>query len=64
MEMGPEMTEKERKARVLVEKKTVLNLIDAFAVAVKHYLRGEEGKYGICFTTRSLTLSCQLRHIL
>ncbi|KAH9965276.1 Bestrophin, RFP-TM, chloride channel-domain-containing protein [Russula dissimulans] len=29
-------------ARVLIEKKTVLNLIDAFGVAVKHYLRGEE----------------------
>jgi len=39
------MPEKERKARVLVEKKTVLNLIDAFGVAVKHYLRGEEGIY-------------------
>jgi putative membrane protein len=45
MDMNCEMTEKERKARVLIEKKTVLNLIDAFAVAVKHYLRGEEGKY-------------------
>ncbi|KAF8266251.1 Bestrophin, RFP-TM, chloride channel-domain-containing protein [Lactarius quietus] len=44
MDMG-EMPEKERKARVLVEKKTVLNLIDAFGVAVKHYLRGEEGIY-------------------
>lgn len=43
MDMNCEMTEKERKARVLIEKKTVLNLIDAFAVAVKHYLRGEEG---------------------
>ncbi|KAI0300548.1 Bestrophin, RFP-TM, chloride channel-domain-containing protein, partial [Multifurca ochricompacta] len=33
------------KARVLVEKKTVLNLIDAFGVAVKHYLRSEEDIY-------------------
>lgn len=33
----------ERKARVLVEKKTIFNLIEAFSVAVKHYLRGEEG---------------------
>ena len=32
-------------ARVLVEKKTVINLTEAFAVAVKHYLRGEEGIY-------------------
>ena len=30
-------------ARVLIEKKTVINLTEAFAVAVKHYLRGEEG---------------------
>ncbi|KAH9050217.1 UPF0187-domain-containing protein [Lactarius hengduanensis] len=43
MDMGPDVPEKERKARVLVEKKTVLNLIDAFGVAVKHYLRAEEG---------------------
>lgn len=36
-------TEDEKRARTLVEKKTVLNLTEAFAVAVKHYLRGEEG---------------------
>ena len=35
--------EEERKARVLVEKKTVINLIEAFSVSIKHYLRGEEG---------------------
>lgn len=33
----------EQKARVLVEKKTVINLVEAFSVAIKHYLRGEEG---------------------
>ena len=33
----------EQKARNLIEKKTVINLIEAFAVAVKHYLRGEDG---------------------
>ncbi|KLO15172.1 UPF0187-domain-containing protein [Schizopora paradoxa] len=33
----------EMRARTLIEKKTVINLIEAFAVAVKHYLRGEEG---------------------
>ena len=38
-------TLEQRKARVLIEKKTVINLIEAFAVAVKHYLRGEEGVY-------------------
>jgi ion channel-forming bestrophin family protein len=32
-----------RKARVLIEKKTVLNLLEAFSVSVKHYLRGEDG---------------------
>ncbi|KAI0777620.1 UPF0187-domain-containing protein [Trametes elegans] len=38
-------TIEQRKARVLIEKKTVINLIEAFAVSVKHYLRGEEGVY-------------------
>lgn len=33
----------ERRARTLLEKKTVLNLIEAFGTSVKHYLRGEEG---------------------
>lgn len=36
-------TDEERRARTLIEKKTVINLIEAHAVAVKHYLRGEEG---------------------
>ena len=31
--------------RALLEKKTALNLVEAYAVAVKHYLRGEEGIY-------------------
>lgn len=43
MDMGPNVTGEEIKVRVLIEKKSVLNLIDAFCVAVKHYLRGEEG---------------------
>ncbi|KAH9950712.1 UPF0187-domain-containing protein [Amylocystis lapponica] len=38
-------TLEERRAHVTIEKKTVINLIEAFAVAVKHYLRGEEGVY-------------------
>ncbi|KAF7297823.1 hypothetical protein MKEN_01406100 [Mycena kentingensis (nom. inval.)] len=33
------------KARGMVEKKTMVNLIEAFGVAVKHYLRGEDGIY-------------------
>ncbi|KAH9849426.1 UPF0187-domain-containing protein [Lenzites betulinus] len=40
-------TAEQRKARVLIEKKTVINLIEAFGVSVKHYLRGEEGVYYI-----------------
>ncbi|KAL0959299.1 hypothetical protein HGRIS_014563 [Hohenbuehelia grisea] len=35
----------ELKARAIVEKKTILNLIEAFGVALKHYLRGEDGIY-------------------
>ena len=35
----------EQKTRVLIEKKTVINLLEAFAVAVKHYLRGEDSIY-------------------
>lgn len=33
------------KARTLIEKKTAINLLEAFAVSVKHYLRGEDGIY-------------------
>ncbi|KAJ7143744.1 Bestrophin, RFP-TM, chloride channel-domain-containing protein [Mycena epipterygia] len=33
------------RARGMVEKKTVINLLEAFGVAVKHYLRGEDGIY-------------------
>lgn len=43
MDMGFDVPEEEKRVRVLVEKKTVLNLVDAFCVAVKHYLRGESG---------------------
>lgn len=35
----------ETKARTLIEKKTAINLLEAFSVAVKHYLRGEDGIY-------------------
>ena len=46
--MIPEVPEntsnyEEQKARNLIEKKTVINLVEAFGVAVKHYLRGEDG---------------------
>lgn len=33
----------ENEARTIIEKKSVINLLEAFAVAVKHYLRGEDG---------------------
>ncbi|KZT64724.1 UPF0187-domain-containing protein [Daedalea quercina L-15889] len=42
---GDTSTLEQRKERVLIEKKTAINLTEAFAVAVKHYLRGEEGVY-------------------
>ena len=35
----------ELRARAMVEKKSTINLLEAFAVAVKHYLRGEDGIY-------------------
>lgn len=31
------------KVRTMVEKKTMVQMATAFAIAVKHYLRGEEG---------------------
>jgi putative membrane protein len=37
------LSEDERRARTLVEKKTIINLLEAYAVSVKHYLRGEDG---------------------
>ncbi|KAJ7474700.1 Bestrophin, RFP-TM, chloride channel-domain-containing protein [Mycena latifolia] len=33
------------KSRGMIEKKTVINLLEAYGVAVKHYLRGEDGIY-------------------
>lgn len=37
--------QEEYKARTLIEKKSVINLLEAFSIAVKHYLRGEDGIY-------------------
>jgi len=39
------MSDEEQMARALMEKKTVLNLVEAYAVAIKHYLRSEDGIY-------------------
>ncbi|KAG8981412.1 hypothetical protein FRB93_008695 [Tulasnella sp. JGI-2019a] len=33
------------RARTIIEKKSAINLIEAFAMALKHYLRGEESIY-------------------
>ncbi|KZP32152.1 UPF0187-domain-containing protein [Athelia psychrophila] len=35
----------ENRMRVLIEKKTVINLLEAYSIAIKHYLRGEVGIY-------------------
>jgi putative membrane protein len=42
---GETISVEERRARTLVEKKTIINLIEAFGISVKHYLRGEEGVF-------------------
>ncbi|TFK61875.1 UPF0187-domain-containing protein [Pluteus cervinus] len=42
---GDPKTLDERKARSYVEKKTVINLVLAYAVSLKHHLRGEKGIY-------------------
>ncbi|KAF7980067.1 hypothetical protein HWV62_39852 [Athelia sp. TMB] len=41
---GPADAE-ENRLRVLIEKKTVINLLEAYSIAIKHYLRGEDGIY-------------------
>ena len=35
--------DEEQAARSMIEKKSVINLLEAFAVSLKHYLRGEDG---------------------
>jgi putative membrane protein len=32
-------------SRSMIEKKSVINLLEAYAVSTKHYLRGEDGIY-------------------
>lgn len=59
MEMGSDMSEDEVRARVLIEKKTVLNLVDAFCVSIKHYLRGEEGMLSMRTSTTLILRSSQ-----
>ncbi|KZV95629.1 UPF0187-domain-containing protein [Exidia glandulosa HHB12029] len=38
-------SEDQARAYTLVEKRTAINLVEAFAVAIKHHLRGEDGIY-------------------
>jgi predicted membrane chloride channel (bestrophin family) len=40
-----DMSKEEQHARCVVEKRTAINLVEAFAVSMKHYLRGEDGIY-------------------
>ena len=42
-EIYPVPHQEKHEAMTLIEKKTVVNLLEAYAVAVKHYLRGEDG---------------------
>ncbi|KAF4607504.1 hypothetical protein EYR38_001576 [Pleurotus pulmonarius] len=42
---GVETSADEERARSMIEKKTAINLLEAFAVAIKHYLRNEDGIY-------------------
>ncbi|CAE6413463.1 unnamed protein product [Rhizoctonia solani] len=39
----PKPDSKIPRARTLIEKRTTINLVAAFSIAVKHYLRGEDG---------------------
>ncbi|EUC60697.1 bestrophin protein, partial [Rhizoctonia solani AG-3 Rhs1AP] len=39
----PKPDSKVARSRTLIEKRTTINLIEAFSIAVKHYLRGEDG---------------------
>lgn len=47
-------SEDDSNARSTIEKKTVINLVEAFSVAIKHYLRGEDGIYYRSFQARIL----------
>jgi len=42
---GNDLSPQEQRARCIIEKRTAINLVEAFSIAVKHYLRGEDGIY-------------------
>lgn len=39
------ITAEEQASHCMIEKKSAINLLEAFAVSIKHYLRGEDGIY-------------------
>ncbi|KIY53139.1 UPF0187-domain-containing protein, partial [Fistulina hepatica ATCC 64428] len=41
----PRLRTTQMRGRSMIERKSVINLLEAFGVAVKHYLRGEDGIY-------------------
>ncbi|KAG8835607.1 hypothetical protein FRC17_002199, partial [Serendipita sp. 399] len=61
----PPYTDEEEKLRSLIEKRTMINLIQAFSVSMKHYLRGEDGIYYqdlyplVCFLPRYVNAPVQ-----
>lgn len=54
----PQLSEDESRARAIIEKRSMINLVQAFSVSMKHFLRSEEGIYYqdlyplICFLPR------------
>ncbi|KAF8066963.1 Bestrophin, RFP-TM, chloride channel-domain-containing protein [Lyophyllum atratum] len=40
-----QITADEMASRSMIEKKTAINLLEAYAISIKHYLRGEDGIY-------------------
>ncbi|KAF8991760.1 Bestrophin, RFP-TM, chloride channel-domain-containing protein [Cyathus striatus] len=63
---GPQKQQTELQS--VIEKKTMINIIQAFAVSVKHFLRGEQGVYYedlyplICFLPRYANADPRLHH--
>ncbi|PVG03303.1 UPF0187-domain-containing protein [Serendipita vermifera] len=41
----PPLTEEEMRVRSIVEKRSMINLVQAYSVSMKHFLRGESGIY-------------------
>ncbi|KAG5642868.1 hypothetical protein DXG03_002013 [Asterophora parasitica] len=43
-------------SRSMIEKKSIINLLEAYAISLKHYLRGEDGIYYECAECLSLII--------